>query len=129
MGNARSGWLLYGSEMQTHGVRDGRRCSHVFATSALDGSPKKLPVVFVIMNNHEYNVLKSFMREQLHYVSAQAGRFIAMDIIEPSIDYVALARSMGVRGVRIEDWRMIGQNVAEALKRTEPSLIEIAIGC
>jgi benzoylformate decarboxylase len=90
---------------------------------------QKLPIVFVIMNNREYNVLKNFMREQPHFVSAQTGRFIGMDLTSPTVDYVALAQSMGVRGVRVESAAKIAEAVAEAIERAEPALIEIAIGC
>ena len=48
------------------------------------------------MNNREYNVLKKFMRGQPGYASANIGRFIAMDLDNPFIDFQSLARSMGV---------------------------------
>ena len=57
---------------------------------------EKLPVTFVVMNNREYNVLKNFMKAQPHFLSAQRNRFIAMDIDDPPVDYLALARSFGV---------------------------------
>ncbi len=56
---------------------------------------EKLPVTFVVMNNREYNVLKNFMRTQADYVAAKTNRFIAMDIQQPEIDYLSLARAMG----------------------------------
>jgi benzoylformate decarboxylase len=90
---------------------------------------QKLPIVFVIMNNREYNVLKNFMREQKHYISAQTRRFIGMDLTSPPIDYVSLAQSMGLKGTRIESASMIADAVAAAIKCAEPALIEIAIGC
>jgi hypothetical protein len=37
-------------------------------------------VTFVVMNNPEYNVLKSFMRSQPSYLSARKNRFVAMNI-------------------------------------------------
>jgi benzoylformate decarboxylase len=45
---------------------------------------KKLPVTFVMMNNPEYNVLKSFMRSQPSYLSARSNRFVAMNIEQPA---------------------------------------------
>jgi hypothetical protein len=47
-------------------------------------------VTFVVMNNPEYNVLKSFMRSQPSYLSARSNRFIAMNIEQPPIEYLAL---------------------------------------
>src|SRR6201993_401116 len=64
---------------------------------------ERLPVTFVVINNREYNILKKFMRSQPHYASARANRFIAMDIVDPVIDFLALAASMGVPARRIID--------------------------
>ncbi|WP_319239999.1 thiamine pyrophosphate-binding protein [uncultured Propionivibrio sp.] len=62
---------------------------------------ENLPVTFVVMNNREYNVLKNFMKNQHDYLSARSGRFIAMDIDTPAIDYLALAAGFGVPARRI----------------------------
>jgi benzoylformate decarboxylase len=48
---------------------------------------EKLPVTFVVINNREYNVLKNFMKSQAHFASARANRFIAMDLVDPDIDF------------------------------------------
>jgi benzoylformate decarboxylase len=58
---------------------------------------EKLPVTFVVINNREYNVLKNFMKTQTHYASVRANRFIAMDLADPPIDFLALAATMGLR--------------------------------
>lgn len=86
-----------------------------------------LPVVFVVMNNREYNVLKNFMRQQAHYLSPKADHYIGMDLTKPTIDYVLLGRSMGVDGVCIERAADIFEAVHSALLRREPALIEIRI--
>ncbi|MGK9527548.1 thiamine pyrophosphate-dependent enzyme, partial [Salmonella enterica subsp. enterica] len=57
---------------------------------------EKLPVTFIVMNNREYNVLKNFMRSQKDYSSAKTNTFIAMDLVDPAVDYQALAASMGL---------------------------------
>src|SRR4029077_9160610 len=57
---------------------------------------ERLPVTFVVINNREYNILKRFMRSQPHYASTRANRFIGMDILDPAIDFLALAASMGL---------------------------------
>ena len=54
---------------------------------------EKLPVTFVVMNNREYNVLKNFMKAQPHFLSIRTNRFIAMDLEDPPIDFLALATS------------------------------------
>src|SRR5215469_7011724 len=63
---------------------------------------ERLPVTFVVINNREYNILKKFLRSQPHYASSRANRFIAMDIIDPAIDFVALAAPMGLTARHID---------------------------
>ncbi len=88
---------------------------------------EKLPVTVVVMNNREYNVLKNFMRGQQHYLSAASNRFIAMDLADPAIDYLALAASMGVPARRVERARDIAGAVQAGIASGLPNLIEVPI--
>ncbi|MFT4581612.1 MAG: benzoylformate decarboxylase [Gammaproteobacteria bacterium] len=88
---------------------------------------EKLPVTFVVINNLEYNVLKNYMRSQPHYNSTRTGEFIAMDIIDPAIDFQALAQSMGVVAQRITEASEIQATVARAIDSGKPNLIEIVV--
>jgi benzoylformate decarboxylase len=81
---------------------------------------EKLPVTFVVMNNREYNTLKNFLRGQENYLSTRSKRFIAMDIIEPAIDYLALAQSMGAGD--------IAPSIEAGIASGQANLIEIIIG-
>lgn len=87
-----------------------------------------LPVTFIIINNREYNVLKNFMRTQEHYMSARTGEFIGMDIVNPPIDFLSLARAMGVPATRIGHVNEIVDVVVEAIASCQPNLIEIVVG-
>lgn len=86
-----------------------------------------LPVTFVVMNNREYNVLKNFMKAQPGYVSQRANRFIAMEIDEPPIDYLALAHSMGLPGHRITRAADIAPAIEAGIASGRANLVEIAI--
>lgn len=88
---------------------------------------EQLPVTFIVMNNREYNVLKNFMRSQTDYVAAKTGRFIAMELNQPAIDYVAMAKSYGVPAVRIERPGDIGPAVEAGIASGRVNLIDIAI--
>ena len=88
---------------------------------------EKLPVTFVVMNNREYNVLKTFMKSQPGYLSARNNRFIAMDIEQPTVDYLALARSMGVAARRVERAADIAPAIEAGIASGEPNLIEVPI--
>ena len=88
---------------------------------------ERLPVTFVVINNREYNILKRFMRSQSHYASTRANRFIGMDIIDPAIDFLALAASMGLPSHRIDRAAEIAPTLHAAIASGVPNLIEIPI--
>jgi len=89
---------------------------------------ENLPVTFIVINNREYNILKNFMRSQPHYRSMQTGKFIAMDIDNPLIDFQALAKSMGMPAQHITETKKIAETVRKAIATKRPNLIEISIG-
>jgi benzoylformate decarboxylase len=86
----------------------------------------KTRTIFVVFNNRRYGVLQN-VAKSLGYANAKAGRFVGMDVVDPAIDFQALAASMGVPAERANDREAIGAAVAQALKREGPSLIEIPI--
>jgi benzoylformate decarboxylase len=88
---------------------------------------EKLPVSFVVINNREYNILKKFMRSQPDYASVRANRFIAMDIVDPPIDFRALAASMGLPAHRIDRAADIAPALEAAISSGVPNLIEIPV--
>jgi benzoylformate decarboxylase len=87
-----------------------------------------LPVTFVVMNNREYNILKTFMKGQENYLSTRSNRFIAMDIVEPAIDYVSMAQSMGLPARRVERAADIAPAIEAGIASGRANLVEIIIG-
>jgi benzoylformate decarboxylase len=86
----------------------------------------KARTIFVVFNNHRYGVLQN-VAKSLGYANAKAGQFVGMDVVDPAIDFQALAASMGVPAERADDRHAIGAAIKRALKREGPSLIEIPI--
>ena len=86
-----------------------------------------LPVTFVVINNAEYNILKQFMKSQTHYASVRANCFIAMDLTDPRIDFLALATSMGVPSRRIERAADIAGAVEAGIRSGQPNLVETVV--
>ena len=86
----------------------------------------KARTIFVVFNNRRYGVLQN-VAKSLGYANAKAGRFVGMDVVDPAIDFQALATSMGVPAERAVDRDAIGAAIERALKREGPSLIEIPI--
>ena len=82
----------------------------------------KVPVTYVIANNRSYRILK----ERL--VSMRGSdKFVGMDIKDPAIDYVGLARAMGVPGRRVTDPNDVAPALREAAEQGGPSLIEVIV--
>ncbi len=83
-----------------------------------------LAVVFVICNNGGYRILKQ-RTHALQSFSARDDRYIGMDLEEPAVDFVGLARSLGVPGERVGKIQDVKQVLAGALARGGPYLIDV----
>lgn len=87
---------------------------------------ERIPVTFVIFNNRSYRILKQrTLNLQRH--TAQSGRFVAMDLVEPALDFVGLAQSLGVSAQRGDDLDGVRAALAAPLASGVPNLIEVAI--
>jgi benzoylformate decarboxylase len=82
--------------------------------------------VFVILNNGSYRILKQRMNAMREY-AAQADHYPAMDLVDPAIDYVGLAGSLGVKGARASTLDEVREHLKAALSRNEPFLLDVAI--
>ncbi|MBV9643734.1 MAG: thiamine pyrophosphate-binding protein [Verrucomicrobia bacterium] len=87
---------------------------------------EETPVVFVVLNNAEYGILKEFMLNQPQY-NAQKNGFLAMDISHPEVDFQSLARSLGVAAQKVTSKTEISGSVEAALASGKPQLIEIPV--
>lgn len=86
----------------------------------------KLPVVFVICNNAQYQILKVCGR-QLNLPAAEAGQFEGMDLVGPELDYLSLARGFGVEARRITEPDELADRVSAAFKGDKPVLFDVPI--
>jgi len=86
----------------------------------------KLPVVAVVFNNASYRILKQRTRAIGDH-SAREDRYVAMDLQEPAIDFMALAAAHGVAGVRVESIDGLLDAFATALASEGPTLIEVPV--
>ena len=85
-----------------------------------------LAVVYVIFNNASYRILKQ-RTQALKGFSAEDDEYVAMDLVKPAIDYIGLAKSLGVPGER---WRRRATS-ATAIRRGMasggPYLVDVRI--
>ena len=85
-----------------------------------------LPIVWVVLNNASYRVLKENVRRD--GVSREdAAQLTGADLVNPRLDFVALAAGLGVTGRRIENPDALAQALTEALDAGVPYLIEVVI--
>jgi benzoylformate decarboxylase len=104
-------------------VGDG---SSMYSPQALwTAAREQLPVVFAVVDNGQYRILKDYLRG-MGGVSARTGEFVAMDL-EPRVDHVALAQSMGVAATPVGSTADIGDAVAAAVASGAPHLLHIPI--
>jgi len=85
-----------------------------------------LAVVFVICNNTGYRILKQ-RTHALQSFAARTDSYIGMDLERPAIDFVALARSLGVPGERVEKTAEVNLSLGRALARGGPYLIDVPV--
>jgi benzoylformate decarboxylase len=105
-------------------VGDG---SAMYSPQALwTAARERLPVVFAVVDNGEYRILKGALSARGD-ASAARGTFIGMDLDDPSVDFLALAAAMGVPGTRVERAAEVGDAVRAALAAGGPSLLHLPI--
>jgi benzoylformate decarboxylase len=86
----------------------------------------KVPVVFVICNNAQYQILKVCGR-QLNLSAAEAEQFEGVDLTGPELDYVSLARGFGVEAHRVTEPDELADRVQSAWKGDKPVLLDVPI--
>ena len=86
----------------------------------------QIPVTFVICNNAQYQILKVGARG-IGLPHANEGQYVGMDLVDPEIDIVALAGSLGVTAERISEPDQLTETLTAALDDPRPRLIDVPI--
>src|SRR5256886_7002559 len=101
-------------------VGDG---SAMYTNQALwTAAHESLAVVYVIFNNASYRILKQRTRA-LKGFSAEDDRYVAMDLDRPLIDFIGMARALGVSGERVEKAADVGGALGRGLASRGPDLL------
>jgi benzoylformate decarboxylase len=85
-----------------------------------------LRAIFIICNNGQYLILK----RRLHAYDGPAAKvqtYIGMDLMQPAIQFAALARSMGVQAERTEQPEDLQRALKDALQRPGPTLLDVPL--
>ncbi|MBE7416616.1 MAG: thiamine pyrophosphate-binding protein [Ideonella sp.] len=83
---------------------------------------EQLPITYVIANNRGYRIIK----ERLLSFRG-TDRFTGMDIREPDLDFVALARSFGLQASRITEARDLAPALRDAFTAGKPNLVDVRV--
>jgi thiamine pyrophosphate-dependent acetolactate synthase large subunit-like protein len=87
---------------------------------------EKLPVVFVIFHNAQYQILK-IGAMGMNLPNAGAGQFHGLDLTGPVVDYLRIAEGFGVRSMRAESPEQLSAAISSGLQGEAPLLIEAPI--
>jgi benzoylformate decarboxylase len=81
-------------------------------------------VVFVILNNTSYRILKQRLLA-LRGHAEQADTFVGMELTDPTIDFIGLARSLGVAAERAKTVHEATDLIAKGIAANTPLLIDV----
>jgi len=84
----------------------------------------RIGVVFVILNNKSYRILKQRLLA-LRGHAEQVDKFVGMEIVDPPIDFVGLARSLGVAAEHAKTVHDATDLIAQGIKANTPLLIDV----
>ena len=82
--------------------------------------------IFVILNNSSYRILKQRLHA-MRGLSEQADNYVGMELTDPKIDFVGLARSLGIKADRARTVHEATDLLAAALKDARPMLIDVEL--
>jgi benzoylformate decarboxylase len=87
---------------------------------------ERIAAVFVIFNNSSYRILKQRLHAQ-RGLAAQVDRFVGMELTDPAIDYVGLARALGIAAERAKTVHEVTDLIAQGIKSDAALLIDVPV--
>ncbi len=96
----------------------GDGCYLMAGFELLTAVQNNIPVVWVIFDNGEFNVIKKFLLNMFN-------EYAYMDFMNP--DYVAYAKSCGAEGFRVERAEDLEDTIRKAIALNKPVLIDAVI--
>ncbi len=86
----------------------------------------RVPVTFVVANNAQYKILKA-SAGVMGLAHVPRADYRGMDLDDPPVDFVGLARSLGVEAHRVAEPDALAEIVAGSFTRDAPLLVEAPI--
>jgi benzoylformate decarboxylase len=82
----------------------------------------KLPLTVVISNNGGYRIIK-----QRLLAFHGDDHYVGMDFVDPPVDFVGMAKSLGLEATRVTDPGDVGPTLKSAFSRPGAKLIEVVV--
>jgi len=86
----------------------------------------KIAVVFVILNNTSYRILKQRLHG-LRGLAEQVDNYVGMELVNPAVDFVGLARSLGIAAERARTVHEATDLLKQGLASGAPMLIDVTL--
>jgi benzoylformate decarboxylase len=86
----------------------------------------KIDCVFVILNNTSYRILKQRLHN-MRGLAEQADSYVGMELTDPKIDFVALARSLGIKAERARTVHEATDLLAQGVRGGGALLIDVEL--
>jgi benzoylformate decarboxylase len=86
----------------------------------------RIDAVFVILNNTSYRILKQRLHA-MRGLAEQTDSYVGMELIDPQIDFVGLARSLGIAAERANTVHEATDLIAQGLNGSGPLLIDVEL--
>jgi len=91
-------------------------------------SHHNLPILFVILSNREYRVLKHNMDIYRTRFRTNSNKpYPNMDLTNPLLGFVDIARGYGMQAEQVTDPGQIGDQVSRLLAAGKPALLDIVV--
>ena len=85
-----------------------------------------IDAVFVILNNSSYRILKQRLHA-MRGLAEQTDSYVGMELVDPRIDFVGLARALGVKADRARTVHEATDLLGHALQGAGPMLIDVEL--
>jgi len=87
---------------------------------------ENLRMVFVIINNSSYRILKQ-RTNAMKQLAAQTDTYVGMDLDRPRIDFLSVARGLGLTAHRAATLSDVQDLLVQALAHDGPTLIDVEV--
>ncbi len=87
---------------------------------------ENLKMVFIIINNYSYRILKQRTNAMKGF-AAQHDNYVAMDLDKPRVDFVSVARGLGLTAHKATTLSDLGDLMEAALAADGPVLIDVEV--